>query len=165
VLQQAGQFAELPNQDPTLALFQKHFIVMHCLYRLQRQYAEEGMALFISPLRVQLSSASESVAGEQRVAQADAGLHEFYGDWSNFTAATPDSVADLLSSFWRRYAARDQTDESLQVLGLSAGADWTQVQAQYRRLATEHHPDKGGDSAQFGRVREAYETLKARFKG
>jgi hypothetical protein len=51
------------------------------------------------------------------------------------------------------------TDRSWwQTLELS-GPDVTynEIQAAYRRLAKQHHPDAGGDSAEFEKIRKAYE--------
>jgi DnaJ-class molecular chaperone len=45
------------------------------------------------------------------------------------------------------------------VLGVSRGADAAAVKEAYRRLAREHHPDRGGQEADFVRVQEAYDTL------
>lgn len=45
-----------------------------------------------------------------------------------------------------------------------AGADWRDVldaadpEGSYRRLRSLHHPDRGGDAAQFQRVQEAYDA-------
>ena len=35
----------------------------------------------------------------------------------------------------------------------------------YRRLALEHHPDKGGDPARFQLIVTAYEALMNRLQG
>lgn len=159
-LQAAGCFNGWVSADPTLALFQKHFAVMHHLYHLQPQYKAQGQELFISPVRIQLFSSPDSrPVGGQLTTSIDT-VKEFYLDWSNFTAATPDTVAELLRGFWRRYAAVDKTAAALQELELEPGTDWNQVQVQYRRLAAQHHPDKGGDSEKFAQVREAYEILR-----
>lgn len=44
-------------------------------------------------------------------------------------------------------------------LGLDATATADQIKQAYRRLASLHHPDKGGDTAQFQEIQEAYATL------
>jgi curved DNA-binding protein CbpA len=51
--------------------------------------------------------------------------------------------------------------EAYQVLGLPHEATAAQVKAAYRRLVAEAHPDRGGQAAQFIRVRAAYEILSA----
>lgn len=43
-------------------------------------------------------------------------------------------------------------------VGKSASAD--EIKKSFRRLAVQHHPDRGGDEAKFKEVNEAYEILK-----
>lgn len=45
------------------------------------------------------------------------------------------------------------------ILGLSKGASDEEVRRAFRRLAQEHHPDKGGDQAKFKEINEAYQVL------
>lgn len=45
------------------------------------------------------------------------------------------------------------------VLGISKDASPEEIKKAYRKLAREHHPDKGGDPEKFKKVQEAYETL------
>ena len=45
------------------------------------------------------------------------------------------------------------------ILGLQEGADDEAIRQAYKRLAMKHHPDRGGDSAQFQEIQEAYATL------
>ena len=45
------------------------------------------------------------------------------------------------------------------ILGVSRGASADEVKKSFRRLAHEHHPDKGGDPAKFKDVNEAYQVL------
>lgn len=45
------------------------------------------------------------------------------------------------------------------VLGLTKDATTDDVKKAYRKLAREHHPDKGGDAEKFKKVQEAYEVL------
>jgi curved DNA-binding protein len=44
-------------------------------------------------------------------------------------------------------------------LGLHKGATPDEIKKAYRKLASQHHPDKGGDTAMFQKVEEAYRTL------
>ena len=44
-------------------------------------------------------------------------------------------------------------------LGVPRNADAKTIKTAYKKLASKHHPDKGGDEAQFKLVSEAYEVL------
>lgn len=46
-----------------------------------------------------------------------------------------------------------------QVLGVEKTASQDDIKRSYRRLASKHHPDRGGDAEEFKRVQEAYDTL------
>jgi hypothetical protein len=50
-------------------------------------------------------------------------------------------------------------DAALARLGLDRTADVAQVKRSYRRLAHDHHPDRGGDSAAFAELSLAYRVL------
>ena len=44
-------------------------------------------------------------------------------------------------------------------LGVNKDASPDDIKRAYRKLASQHHPDKGGDKATFQKVQQAYETL------
>ena len=46
-----------------------------------------------------------------------------------------------------------------QTLGVDRGASPDEIKRAYRRLASQHHPDKGGDKARFQEIQSAYDTL------
>lgn len=46
-----------------------------------------------------------------------------------------------------------------EILGVTRGAQPEDIKRAYRRLASQHHPDKGGDKHKFQEVEEAYRTL------
>lgn len=66
---------------------------------------------------------------------------------------------------WQAYFS-DSTPQAdcRAVLQVSADASWQEIQASYRRLARQCHPDRTGDAstqAEFIRITRAYESLRA----
>lgn len=45
------------------------------------------------------------------------------------------------------------------ILGVGEGATQDEIKKAYRKLANQHHPDKGGDQAKFKDISVAYDTL------
>lgn len=75
------------------------------------------------------------------------------------------STAQWQSAFHARMgidAARahlkDESPHS--ILGVALDATWDAIKRAYRALARQHHPDLGGDPAQFRRVQAAFEILE-----
>lgn len=50
-------------------------------------------------------------------------------------------------------------EDYYQILGVNQNATQDEIKKSYRKLAVEHHPDKGGDENKFKKISEAYDTL------
>ena len=61
----------------------------------------------------------------------------------------------MIKLFWQKYIAQDNKKEALETLNLPTNADAKMIKAQYLRLAQKHHPDKGGCSEMFNKIRQA----------
>lgn len=46
-----------------------------------------------------------------------------------------------------------------QILGVPESASQDEIKRAYRKLAGQHHPDKGGDTAKFQAISQAYDTI------
>lgn len=145
--------------DASVVLFRKHFLIMNALYQLQTKLINEGQCLLVSPLNIRLvpiNDSDETNLSKENVGQK---LRNYYLDLSHIDQTEKAEVDGMLDGFWQRYVANDKRYGALQTLGLSPDADLDEVKQTYRRLVSEHHPDKGGDSTQFTAIRQAYETL------
>ena len=158
-LQEHDEAFAFDDENPNLALFRKHFLVMNALYQLQTELFAQGMYLSISPLDIRLESVESSAVSALPTDNAAAPLRAYYLDWENFSQTSHADVEAMLSRFMERYLAIDERLEALQTLELSADAPWENIKQAYRRLAALHHPDKGGDPARFRAIRGAYEIL------
>ena len=45
------------------------------------------------------------------------------------------------------------------ILGVSETSTQDEIKKAYRKMAIEHHPDKGGDENTFKKISEAYDTI------
>jgi len=54
---------------------------------------------------------------------------------------------------------KDRVSKEERVLGLKRSSSQEEIKQAFRKKAMETHPDKGGDPAEFRKVREAYECL------
>lgn len=155
-------FDGLTEGNPDLALFRKHFLVMHVLYRLQMLYLERGRYLHVSALAIQLLELRQGENGTP--AKIDDALTRYYLDLDEWSEVGEAEVVKLLNRFWQRYGSWVCADDAYRVLGVDVSADWPEVQAAFRRAAATSHPDKGGKPEQFQSIFDAYQSLKLRLK-
>lgn len=63
--------------------------------------------------------------------------------------------AEILDRAFTGFTALPQPEQWFTVLGVSAHATRDEIEAAYRRLAMQHHPDRGGDGAEMARINAA----------
>ncbi len=133
-----------------LSLFQIHFLVMNALYTLQQQlWQEEQLYLEVSPICSCLFASTAEQSDIDALLLDSANLSGYYRDWSNLEGMDEEAVEQLLDGFWNRFVVEDLRGPALVTLGLEATADRDAVVVRYRKLAAQHHPDKGGDPQRF----------------
>jgi len=66
----------------------------------------------------------------------------------------------MLDNFWIKFAGNEHRDEALTVMELSHPISYPDIKQQYRRLAMQHHPDRGGEPSQFQRLEWAMGILR-----
>lgn len=145
--------------DSDLTMFQSHFLLFHCLYRLREALLadDEVFDLEIHCLNIRLVPMANS--GATLLARHDP-LRDYYLDLSNLKTTTAAEVDKLLNRFWQRYVAADSHLQALETLGLAAPVSHEEIKAQYRRLVMEHHPDRGGDKVKLQQINRAMRQLK-----
>lgn len=164
MLEKTGVQFPVTADTKDLELFRKHFFLKNALYQLQSDLYQDGIYLRIGLLDISLEHILPESSSVELSEQGEQKLRSFYLDWCNYTNTGDDDVKKLLQSFWERYFALDQYGDALNALGLADDCSWEDVQSEYRRLVTRHHPDKGGEKAKFIEIREAYETLRCYYQ-
>lgn len=146
--------------DDTQDLFRTHFLLFHHLYRLRDRLRDERAGdLEIHALGIRLHRTVPATA--QTLAQPDP-LGSYYLDLDNLEGTTRAELDELLGRFWARLSRYDRRGEALAVLDLPAEADLATIRHQYRRLAMQHHPDRGGDQVRLQAIHAAMAILDPR---
>ncbi len=131
-------------QSDAFVLFQRHFLLFHCLYRLQQDYYEaQTGALQISALQIRLWPYHR---GSQHISPLDP-LRAYYLDISNLESTDSVQIDDLLGKFWLALTRNDSRTDALALLELTDPVDDDAIRQRYRQLVMQHHPDRGGDHA------------------
>ncbi|MFQ5642627.1 MAG: DNA-J related domain-containing protein [Thiogranum sp.] len=157
VLRARGFFGFLPK--PPAAphqLFRAHFLLFHALYELRDRLAASQQGLLqIEPLRIRRLPWS---SGPAALATPDP-LRAYYLDWTNLENTSEDEVCELIASFWNRLGRFEGRGEALAELGLKDPVDDAAIKSAWRRLAMEHHPDRGGDNERLQLINAAVDSL------
>lgn len=141
----------------SLGLFRAHFALFHALYGLRdrlwgarRAHLEIGaLCILLAPYQGQTSA----------VPSRPDPLREYYLDLSHLQDATAADVEQLLGRFWRRFGTGEPRAQALGVLGLNDPVDDVAIKQAYRRLAMQHHPDRGGNEQRLQEINAAVTSL------
>ncbi len=152
-------FQRSERREPA-ALYYAHFLLFHALYRLRPALAEAGLELRIHCLEIRLLHGAEASTAEGALREHDP-LAAFYLDPGNLEGMDNDAVERLIADGLQRALAPGRQEEALATLGLEPGANRSTIRRRYRRLAMQHHPDRGGDTATLQRINDAYQQLMA----
>lgn len=146
-------FDHLPNKS---TLYQKHFWLFHLLYSLKQSWHQKRRTLNISALEISYSLSTEN---RQQLNDYDP-LTEFYLNKDNLNLSETQ-IADMQKKFWQRYLALNEKADAIKTLELTGKTPLTlkDVKRHYQRLASIHHPDKGGTSEKFSSIKKAYQDL------
>ncbi len=154
-------------------LFQLHFLVFHSLYRLNEEFTEQGYGeIVITPLKIKLlrftkPSLIQNDKKEYELSKAIKStdkLAEYYLNLKNIIGISPKDIDLLILSFWQEFHHPNAHDESLAILNLSSPTSYKDIKQQYKRLASKHHPDKGGSKEKLQQINQAMATLSKKYK-
>jgi hypothetical protein len=65
----------------------------------------------------------------------------------------------MIEQAFTGFVALPAPEQPFQVLGVSSDASPAEIESAYRKLAMEHHPDRGGDSSQMARINAARDSM------
>jgi DnaJ-domain-containing protein 1 len=156
------EFSQLA-EDNNLLLFRQHFLIMNALYQLQSSlWQEDNLTLSISAMRIHLVKAEHIQLSDSTTLSdsVDAKLAAYYLDWEEYEKTDVEEVSRLLNSFYKGISLSGDRDSALKTLQIQGNNPTKSViKQQYRKLAQQHHPDRGGDQDLFIDLRQAYEYL------
>lgn len=160
-LQQLGRLKK-DCMASDLSLFRCHFLIFNALYRLQTLTPIHGRYhLSISSLEIDIEMITQPIPlnTKQNLGKHDP-LSLFYLDISNLLTTTETDIRTLLDDFWKHYFSDSQKHNALNKLGLSEPVDFKTIKQQYRRLAMQHHPDRGGNADTLIEINQAMQCLQ-----
>ena len=153
-----GLFNEEYFHD-SFGLFQRHFLLFHGLYLLRDSLRSTGQGdLEIHCMGIQRIPYSNTPSDHPALHDPLAG---YYLNLDNLNATSEPDVLHLLDNFWKKYTSTAQRDEALAVMELAPTASYPDIKQQYRRLAMQWHPDRGGDAERFHKLEWAMSILRA----
>lgn len=146
----------------TLGLFHRHFLLFHCLYLLRNKLrATRQGDMKIHCLGIQIIPYSNTPSDHPALRDP---LADYYLDLDKLTSTDESDVLALLDNFWKKFAGEEQRDEALAVMQLTHPTSYPAIRQQYRRLAMQWHPDRGGEPTQFHRLEWAMGILRVLYQ-
>lgn len=137
-------------------IFQVHFILFHALYLLRDKFInKKSYLLNIDTLNIRLNPYKE---GSNELGHVD-NLRSYYLDLNNLENTSTEDVYDLLASFWNKINKLDNREEALAELGLTDPVNNKAIKQAYRKLAMQHHPDRGGEADKLQKINDALALL------
>ncbi len=70
--------------------------------------------------------------------------------------------AEILDRAFTGFVALPAPEQPWQVLGVPMQANRSEIETAYRRLAMQHHPDRGGDAGEMARINAARDAMLER---
>jgi len=158
-LQERGDIPLLENAfSNKLNMFRAHFILYHALYQLRDQLWNDQLAhLDINSIMVCLQEYRAASAG----LMPQDPLREYYLNLDNLEMTSEEDVEALLDAFWIRFNSQTERESALKVLELNDTNDISLIKSQYKRLAMQHHPDRGGSKTMLQKINAAKSFLVA----
>lgn len=155
-LKSQGYFTFLSSPALPDELFQAHFMLFHALYLLRDKLIEQkDFLLEITALNIQLLPYINVESGIDKQDK----LREYYLDIKHLESTTSDDVYSMLAEFWSGFNKSANREEALSELGLKDPVDDKTIKQEYRRLAMQHHPDRGGESDKLQKINDALSKL------
>lgn len=154
-------FSDL-SEEPNLNLFRQHFFIMNALYQLQdRLWREESLQIDMLPSCIRLVKSNvQTVSDSNNIADTGtAKLASYYLDWDEYDKTHLEDVEALLNQFYKGIRNPRDEKKALDLLKLPQNASEQDIKQQYRKLARQAHPDKGGSAEAFIELRQAFELL------
>lgn len=165
-LLQSGQYHTLSQLHMGQAdqLFQLHFIIFHTLYNLRKELLIKNKGyLEISPLCIKITHLKSSSNDIKAIEPCDP-LADYYLNLENLINTTSEDIEQLILSFWKNLYKPNSHLESLKILELCPPVSYKEIKKQYKRLASKHHPDKGGSKLLIQDINQAMATLNHHYK-
>ncbi|MBG6499045.1 DnaJ family molecular chaperone [Pseudomonas aeruginosa] len=127
--------------------------IAHLQAEVARLKGERAEAVLLACWRMAWAGGGLSQAARQLVLQ--------WGRWLGWSAERTERLSARVMPKRTRAVARDSYREALLLLGVEAGSEPALIKRAYRKLISQHHPDKlAGAGASVERVRAATEKTR-----